>query len=243
MLKLKTFIILIIIYIISILSLKTNINLLYPFYLIKDIIYFPLNTKAEEINYSNEFINGINLELIEQINELKNINNISNTLTEFNSINSMVIGRNKMYWFNSLTINSGSDDGITEDLAVVSSKGLIGRISNVSKTTSEVKLLTTNDINFKISVMIKTEDDTIYGIMSGYDSLNNYLKVTSTNKLNEIKKDSLVYTSGLGGVFPSGIIIGKVDTIESDKYDVGRVINVIPSSDNNFKFVSVLKRK
>ena len=244
MLKIKTFVIIIIIYLIAFISLKTNINLFYPFYLLKDLVFLPVDAIKTEVELSNQVYEGIVIEQEKEFEELKKINNLSSTLTEFDSITSLVITRNKMYWFNTLTINSGSKDGIVEDMAVISSDGLVGRITKVSLKTSEVKLITTSDINHKISVMIKNNDDTIYGILSGYNKEKEYLEVTSINKINEIEKNSLVYTSGMGGIFPSGILIGSVEEIIEDKYNVSKVIYIKPSSNfNDLKFVKVLKRK
>ncbi len=244
MLKIKTFVIIIIIYLIAFISLKTNINLFYPFYLLKDLVFLPVEAIKTEVELSNQVYEGIVIEQQKEFEELKKINNLSSTLTEFDSVTSLVITRNKMYWFNTLTINSGSKDGIEEDMAVISSDGLVGRITKVSLKTSEVKLITTSDINHKISVMIKNNDDTIYGILSGYNKEKEYLEVTSINKINEIEKNSLVYTSGMGGIFPSGILIGSVEEIIEDKYNVSKVIYIKPSSNfNDLKFVKVLKRK
>lgn len=244
MLKIKTFVIIIIIYLIAFISLKTNINLFYPFYLLKDLVFLPVDAIKTEVELSNQVYEGIVIEQEKEFEELKKINNLSSTLTEFDSITSLVITRNKMYWFNTLTINSGSKDGIVEDMAVISSDGLVGRITKVSLKTSEVKLITTSDINHKISVMIKNNDDTIYGILSGYNKEKEYLEVTSINKINEIEKNSLVYTSGMGGIFPSGILIGSVEEIIEDKYNVSKIIYIKPSSNfNDLKFVKVLKRK
>ena len=54
----------------------------------------------------------------------------------------------------------------------------------------------------------------------------------------------MVYTSGLGGIFPSGILIGEVSEITTDSYDLAKIIKVSPSADfNDINFVSVLKRK
>ena len=244
MLKIKTFVIIIIIYVIAFISLKTNINLFYPFYLLKDLVFLPVEAIKTEVELSNQVYEGIVIEQAKEFEELKKINNLNSTLTEFDSITSLVITRNKMYWFNTLTINSGSKDGIVEDMAVISSDGLVGRITKVSLKTSEVKLITTSDINHKISVMIKNNADNIYGILSGYNKEKECLEVTSINKINEIEKNSLVYTSGMGGIFPSGILIGSVEEIIEDKYNVSKVIYIKPSSNfNDLKFVKVLKRK
>lgn len=239
MLKIKTFLLIILIYLLAFLSLKLNINLFYPYYLIKDLVLFPVSVISKDVNVNNKMLDGINQELKSEIEELKKLNNLSSTLTDFNSLSAVVIERNKMYWFNSIVINKGSSSGIKKDMAVISSDGLIGKINKVSKTTSEVKLLTTNDKNEKISVMIKTSDDTIYGIMNGYQ--DNYLEITSVNKNINVDNNSLVYTSGMGGIFPSGILIGKVAMVKEDKYNVSKLILVEPSSSfNNLKFVKVL---
>ena len=133
--------------------------------------------------------------------------------------------------------------GIKEDMAVITGSGLIGKINRVGSSTSEVKLITTNDANHKISVMIKTNDETIYGILSGYDSNKNTLQVTSVNKTIEIEENAKVYTSGMGGIFPSGILIGSVKGSIPDRYDVSKIIEITPSADiSNTRFVNVLKR-
>lgn len=244
MLKIKTFVILIIIYIISFIAIKTNINLFYPYYLIKDLIFYPVSAIEEEIVLSDDLVNGINLEMKKELDELKKINDLARTLTDFKPVTALVVERNRMYWFNTITINKGKSSGIDLDMAVISNNGLIGRVNKVSNNTSEIKLITTSDINSKISVVIKTGDDVVYGILSGYENDTNQLLVTSTNKQITIDINSLVYTSGMGGVFPSGILIGSVSGMEDDKYEVSKIIKVTPASNfNDFRFVNILIRK
>ena len=242
--KAKTFIIVVIIYLISVIALKNKINIFFPYYLLKDVVFFSVKAIDGDVIESKEYKDGIESELKKEIEELKHLNELSSTLTEFDKVSSIVIERNRMYWFNTITINKGSQNGIKEDMAVVSKDGLVGKITKVSKTTSLVKLITTNDVNNKISVMIKFNNDIIYGIMSGYDYTTNTLKVTSLNKDIDNISDSLVYTSGMGGIFPSGILIGKVKEIKKDKYDVSKIIEVEPNTNfNEIRFVNILIRK
>ena len=246
MIRLRTIIIVIIIYVIAYLSIRFNFNLLYPYYLLKDYILYPVLAlnNSNEIEYSSMQYESIIEELKRDLSSIKELTNIKSVNSEFKIVNASVIERNRSYWFNSLTIDKGKIAGIEVDMAVINKDGLIGRISKVNKLTSEIKLITTNDVNSKISVVIENGDENVYGIMSGYDSNNNELLITLTTKNIDIKNDSLVKTTGLGGVFPSGIIVGSVVTSKSDNYDVGKIVLVRTiATIDDIRYVSVLKRE
>lgn len=242
MIKLRTLIILIVIYIILIISFNNRINILYPYYYLKDLLFYPVHAINEEVllneNMENEIINNLN----EEIQELKKINNISFVLTDFKKINATVIERNREYWFNTITINKGKSDNIKEDMAVIDSNGLIGRIGMVNNHTSTVKLITTNDVKNKISAVIKGDKD-IYGIINGYDYQNNYLSLVINENI-EIKKELIVETTGMGGVFPKGILIGKTIGIKKGNDGVTNIVMVLPSSNiEGVRYVSILQRE
>lgn len=246
MIKLRTVIIIVIIYGIAYLSLKFDINLLYPYYLLKDYLLYPVLALKDEnvIEISNNQLESIIKELENDLSELKKLMEIKTVNSDFSIINASVIERNRTYWFNSLTIDKGKNDGIELDMAVINQDGLIGRISKVNELTSEIKLITTNDVNSKISVVIDNNGTNIYGILNGYDSDKNELKVTLTTKNIDIINGSLVKTTGMGGIFPSGINIGMVVNSQSDKYDVGKQVFIKPIIDSvNIRYVGVLKRK
>ena len=95
----------------------------------------------------------------------------------------------------------------------------------------------------KIILIVVLTNDNLYGILSGYDYNTNILKITSINKNLDIEENASVYTSGMGGIFPSGILVGNVKNIVSDQYDVSKIVEVTPSTDfNNTKFVNILIR-
>ena len=241
--KLRSFFLLLLLLILSYFTIISPNYLLKPFFYLKDIIFSPVHAIDKENKLSNELEESIIDNLKEDIKNLEKLNNITISISDFNLINATIISRNMEYWFNTLTINKGTNDGIDIDMAVIDSNGLIGRISMVTDNTAIVKLITTNDTKNKVSAVIHNNTNKIYGIINGYDSKNNLLDlIISDNK--EIEINSKVETTGMGGVFPSGILIGKVlDVIKKDD-GITNVVRVIPSSNiEGERYVMVLQRK
>ena len=186
----------------------------------------------------------VNESLEKEIQELKSLLDLNRTLTEYDTVNATILSRNKSYWFNTMMIDKGSSSGIKRDMAVITNNGLIGKISKVYRYSSEIKLITSDDINYKVSVAIKTGDSEAYAILNGYDSKTGYIKVSGVDKNSNVKEDDEIVTSGLGGVFPGGIYVGQVKKIESDKYDLSKVLYIKTNQDfNNIHYVTVLKEK
>lgn len=191
-----------------------------------------------------ESIETENVELRRQLDALKSELNIDYTLSDYEYLNASVISRNVGYWFNTITINKGSYSGISKDMVVINSKGLIGRVIKTTSFTSDVRLITTSDTNNKISVHVSNGSDDLYGLINSYNYNGNYLEVEGISNTKNVSIGDKVYTSGLGGIFPSGILIGEVSEITTDSYDLAKIIKVSPSADfNDINFVSVLKRK
>lgn len=185
-----------------------------------------------------------NNELKKEIETLKEEMNIGYMLSEYEYLKASVINRNVGYWYDTITINKGSRDGVKKDMAVITSKGLIGKITKTTSFNSEIKLITSSNSNNKISVIIDNDGKKLYGILMGYDEKSNTISIEGISDNSEIKKDSVVYTSGLNDIFPSGIIIGKVKDIEKDNYGLSKNIRITPSNDmNDITVVSILKRK
>ena len=81
------------------------------------------------------------------------------------------------------------------------------------------------------------------GLINGYNYDDGLLSVEGISNTETVAIGDLVYTSGLGGVFPSGILIGKVENITTDVYDLSKLIKVKPSAKfNDINYVTVLKR-
>lgn len=210
------------------------------------LVVYPLQAMLNEQKQDQSKIieENANATLKKEISELKELLELNKALTEYTPINSTVLSRNKSYWFNTLTIDKGKNDGIKEDMAVITSKGLIGKISKVYTSSSEVKLITSDDINYKVSIAIKNNDNDIYAILNGYDQKQKLFKVIWVNKTVTIEKNTQVVTSGLGELFPAGIYVGTVEKVETDKYNLSQTLYI--KNDQNFNsihYVTVLKEK
>lgn len=224
----------------------------YPFNYIKNVVedYKELkNVKKDndilETSTSRiESIESENIELRRQLEALKEELNITYTLSDYEYLNATVISRNVGYWYNKITIDKGTYNGVKKDMVVINSSGLIGKVIRTTTFTADVRLLTTSDTNNKISVHISNGDNNLYGLINGYDYENNILELEGISNTRDVNIGDYVYTSGLGGIFPSGILIGSVTEITTDSYDLAKIIKVKPASDfNNLNYVSILKRK
>ena len=185
-----------------------------------------------------------NIELRKQLEAMKEELNIKYTINDYEFLNATVISRNVTYWYNTITIDKGTYNGVEVGMSVVNSDGLIGKIVSTTTFTSDVKLLTTSDTNNKISIAIISGNNKLYGLIKDYNYNTNSLEVEGISNTENVSIDDYVYTSGLGGVFPSGILIGKVSKITTDEYDLAKIINVDPIADfNNINYVAILKRK
>lgn len=179
--------------------------------------------------------------IIEELEELYNLEVSAN----YEKINAEVMSRDISTWSNTVTLNKGSKHGIEVDMAVVSSKGLIGKISEVNANTCKVKLLTTENGDASVSIKVELKDGTTTdGILENYNASNNRYNIQLFDANAKIEKGLSVITSGNGGVFPPGILVGKVNSEEEAYDNKGKKLIVRPSVDfNDFSYVAVLKVK
>lgn len=242
----KRIIIILVLVLLLTISLISNRNYLTLEIKVKDFLATIIPSKKNNLpNQTENYIlqKNLNNSLKQEIKELKELLNLNSTLSEYTTINATIISRNDLYWFNTVIIDKGKKDGLKKNMAVITQNGLIGKISKTTKKTSEIKLITTNDITYKTSVMIQLEEKNQYAILNGYDQENNLLKITAIDKNINITKDSIVITSGLGQM-PKGIYIGKVVKTEIDKYNLSQIVYVKPKQEfSNINYVTILKEK
>ena len=187
---------------------------------------------------------NLNVHLEEEIEQLRDTLDLNQTLTGYDIVNATVITRNRSYWYQTLTIDKGSNDGLKKNMVAITKDGLIGKIQNDTNYSSEIKLITANDVNNKVSVSIATTTGETTAILSGYNKENNLVLISGVDSRVDINKGDIVTTSGLGGMFPRGIYIGEVEQVTNDKYGLSKTLGVKTTQNfNNIHYVTVLREE
>ena len=207
-----------------ILLLIVFILIIFTPYISRLIYYF--NNDLNIDNITNSYCNSLESEY----NELLEINEF-NIASNLNLIISKVYLRNIYNFTSTLTIYKGSNLGISDGMAVINDKGLIGVIDSASSDTSVVKLITNNSSN--ISVRINDS----YGTLK---MLDNKLVVKDLTADALISIGDSIYTSGLGDL-PKDIYVGKVVDVTLNNTEIEKIIEVSPAVDlNNINYVLVV---
>ena len=119
-----------------------------------------------------------------------------------------VVMRDPANWWHTVQIDLGSRDGITNNLPVLTTDGLVGRVSSVSYTHAQVVLI--GDPNCKVSALVENPAHDMGIISPGGPLDNSFVELSYLSGSATLQAGQNVITSGLGGVFPKGIPIGQI---------------------------------
>jgi rod shape-determining protein MreC len=146
----------------------------------------------------------------------------------FKLVPAEIVTRDSSTWWRTVTINRGKQDGIETDMPVVTEEGLLGKTTTVSDSISIVLLV--SDENCRVAATVEGTRE--QGIISGErvaGALTPLLDLNFLSKQANLQPGQKAYTSGVGGVFPSGLLIGTVKDYKVRELD-GQA-RIIPAVD------------
>lgn len=191
-----------------------------------------------------EELQGENEQLVQQLaqfNEYKSENERLEAILALSSaydlqgVAARVIEKSDETWTDTIVIDKGSTSGIRMDMPVTIGSGVIGQVCSVSATTSTVRLLT--DPSMGVSAMLQNSRTT--GILAG--SVDGYLHLQYVTTDVDVSTGEIVVSSGLGGVYPKGLPLGRVVSVSSASSDQYLDITVEPiSRASNYEEVFVI---
>ncbi len=239
-------------------SLRDRHNATLPEQIIKDTVGFAQSIFAKPTNYITGIFSNIDslLNTYEENQRLKmrledfavlqaevstlkaenaslrDLTTIEDSLRDFDPIQATVIARNPDQWEEKIILNKGTAQGVEKNMAVMTSRGLIGKIVIATPYTSEVELLYTNNENYRVSaIVIGDSNEEIHGLIEGYDEERNELLLKRIDSKLKLKVGEKVLSSGLGGIFPKGILIGEVTEVTTDDFGLTKMAYVKPAAD------------
>ena len=194
-------------------------------------------SEMDSIIAENESLRKRNSELETELRELEKIKadnttlqeymNLSQKYASYNTIPAYVISKDVSNYSSTLVLNVGSADVIREKMTVIADKGLVGHVISVSEKTCKVQVII--DAASTVSCTISTTQESI--ICKGTLENDQILRASYIPTGAELIQGDSVYTSGVGGIYPKGIIIGTIKEIITTSNITDRYAIVEPAVD------------
>ena len=160
---------------------------------------------------------------------LRNLLGYKQAAVQFDLQAAQVIGREQATWTSMIVVNRGGSDGIARNMPVVTEKGLVGVVTEVSPNASKVQLIL--DPRCSVGTLIQRPESRVAGIVQG--SIEDALKPNMINipKNSDVVEGDTIITSGFGGIFPKGIMVGTVKALHDDGGGLLEIAVIEPAVD------------
>lgn len=215
-------------------------NLFSEYNELKDVYKENKILKAKLSSYASVEVNTDVLS--KEIDELKKMLNIEYLPTDYN-VKTTSFVRESDDWNNEITIDLGSLAGVSKDMVVISSKGMIGKVTSVTEVTARVQLLTAENPTSALPIQVINGDQNVYGLLNRYDIESKCFEITLFSDVEKFEDNAKVITSGLGGKASKGIYIGTVESSIVSEDGTSKTIRVKPAADfNDLSYVAVVFR-
>jgi len=136
-----------------------------------------------------------------------------------------IIARDAFDWFSNVTVDKGSSNGVTCEMVAVSPEGLVGKVFKVYRYSARVRLIMAQ----KSAIPAIVSETRSLGIVQGSGDGMCIMKYVSSD--SKVKPGDRVFTSGLGYIFPRGIMIGEVVGVQDASGALFKSVRIKPSVD------------
>lgn len=174
-----------------------------------------LNDVRDQLNVTREKLHRYE-SLTEEIGDIRSENVRLRTLLglkeriRYDSITASVVSKDPDNWFRTIVVNKGRNDGIEVNMPVVAYSGnikaVVGKIVEVRGSVSRIQPLNSPDIK----IGVRLQESRFPGLLSGIAHNSNLCAANYITRGASVNPGDVIVTSGLAGVFPSGLFVGTV---------------------------------
>lgn len=178
------------------------------------------NLRAEQFGYS---------EILAENIRLKNLLQFKQGYTQYHLTGASVISQDYSGWTHTVTVDRGEDSGIRKYMPVILPTGLVGFVSEVYLNSSRVQLLF--DPRTTVGGIVQRPSSRVVSMVSGIGGDTDMLRLTGLPKESDVIKGDTIITSGYGGVYPKGLLIGTVEKVNVDSSGGIEEAEIKPAAD------------
>lgn len=209
-----------------------------------DDTFFTLDSLKKENEKLKQENDGLKKKIIEidalkaENKTLKEYENLTKKYPDNESIPGYIIQKDFSNYSKVVIINVGKDDGIEEGMTVVSENGLVGYVVSAEEKTSKVQTIV--DTASAVGAVFENTNKSL--VTRGVLNSNNTVKGTYIDNDVEIKEGDTIVTSGIGGIYPKNITVGKIKEIIDTKNKSNRYVYIETAVNfDNLNNILVLK--
>ena len=180
-----------------------------------------LRSSLQKISSKYENLKILYVETEKKNQRLENILDFTHE-TSYTLIPARVIGGDPQPFSGSIVVDKGTASGVSVDMPVISTDGVVGIVISVSTRSSRIVLL--NDKNCRVDVIV--QDDRARGILEG--AADGSLKLSYVDRQADVIEGDIIVTSGMGGIFPKGLLVGEVAAVTVPPYGLFQEIVIEP---------------
>ena len=169
-----------------------------------------LRSEVEQLRQRDVNVN----EIMAENTRLTNILNYKNAVKQFDTAVAKIISYDSSNLTNSITINLGAKDGMQKNMPVITPQGLVGTIVAVYEHSAKVQLIL--DPRSAVGAIIQRPESRVIGIMQGSVGVQTLAKMVNIPRDADVVVGDNVLTSGYGGLYPKGIVIGEVVEVTNE---------------------------
>jgi rod shape-determining protein MreC len=190
-----------------------------------------LNT--QENNHALALENRKLLNEIASFQEVAKENDRLKALVEFNAplegkkVVAQVIAQDVNPEFRTIRINKGTRQGVEVGMAVVSLEGIVGRVIRAGRDFADV--LSLLDSSSAIDSLVQR--NRVRGVVEGLGGQS--LAMKYLRRTDDVQEGDLIVSSGIGGLFPKGLTIGKVTSVKKKNFGISQTVELTPAADFN----------
>ena len=148
---------------------------------------------------------------------------------QFDLVAARVIGREADSWSHMIVIDRGTADGVKENMAVVTEKGLVGHVIEAGPNYAKVQLIL--DPRSSVGTLVQRAESRVVGIVEGDPANPTMPRMINVPKNADIEEGDIIVTSGFGGMYPKGLVVGLVSSLENDEAGLLKIALLEPAVD------------